>query len=226
MPFPFLAAGAALLPSIFQGITGASQARRGRKLAESNVRPTYYRPNEVKQGLSLAEQAYYNGAMPGSAMAENNISSASANAYDELTQGASSSGDIIDGLSKINYNEGQQLNDLSAQQAAFKAQQLQDLQQQLGIGAQYSDKEFAYNQDQPYRETAAEASALIGAGNANIGNAINGASSLATSALLDQFGRNNGTSSTTASNPTNSSFNPVLNQKMVYDPYLKKMRFY
>jgi len=186
MAFPFLAAAgaAAAIPSIFQGISGISQANRGKKMLANNIRPNYQRPNEVNQGLALAEQAYANGVMPGTSQAINNISGSGAAMLGQATQAAGSSGDILDAITKINYNQGEQFSNLAAQQAAFKAQQLQAYQQQLANSAGYADKEFAYNKDQPYQQTRQEGLDLIGAGNQNIGGAVNGAASIGTSLLM------------------------------------------
>jgi len=107
---PYSAAAAAI-PSIFQGISGIVQGNKGKKMAQRNVRPVYTRPTEVGQGLSLAEQNYINGVMPGTSVARNNISSAGANALDNITQAASSSGDVLDGITKVQYNEDLQTND-------------------------------------------------------------------------------------------------------------------
>lgn len=222
-------AAAAAVPAVFQGISGIIQSNKGKRMAQKNVRPTYFRPSEVGQSLALSEQNYFNGGMPGTAAARNNISASSANAMDNVVQAASSGADVLDGISKINFNEGLQTNDLAAQQAAFKNQQLNQYQNQLVNSAQYADKEFAYNQDSPYQERAAAASALIGAGNVNTGNGINNLSSLATTVGLNggfssNGGSNNNTLGSLPASASGIKVNPGMGQVMVWDPYLKKMK--
>lgn len=187
MPFPFLAAAAAAVPSIFQGVSGAIQAAKGRRMAKNNIRPTYARPNEINTALALAENNFHNGGMPGSTGIKNQIDSGYANSLDMAIQAASSSGDVQDAITKLDYNRGKQYNDVATQEASFKQQQLEDYKKALMVGAGYSDKEFAYNKDQPYQDTAAAASALIEGGNINAGNAANGLSSLGTMALMNDF---------------------------------------
>lgn len=173
-------AAAAAVPAIFQGVSGIVQANKGKRMAQKNVRPIYARPTEVGQGLALAEQNYMNGGLPGESGLVNQVSSANANALDNSIQAASSGGDVLDAITKLNYNEQNQLNSINNKRVTYKDQQLADYQNQLQNSAQYTDKEFAYNQDAPYQDRAASASALINAGNQNIGSAVNGLGSLAT----------------------------------------------
>jgi len=228
MAFDPWSAGAAAVPAIFQGISGIIQSNKGKRMAQNNIRPVYSRPTEVGQGLALAEQAYLNGGMPGSAVARNNVSSAGATALDNITQAASSGADVLDGISKVQYNEGLQTNDIATQEAAYKKQQLGQYQDQLANSAQYADKEFSYNKDAPYQTTAAAASALIGAGNTNVGNSVNNLGSLATTIGLN--GGFNGKSENTnqlGSLPSSAAgikVNPGMGGKMVWDPYTKKLK--
>lgn len=235
MPLPLIAAGIAAIPSIFQGISGMSQVSRGKKLAASNIRPTYQRPDEVNQALALAQQNFANGVMPGTALATNNISASGATMLNEATKAAGSSGDILDAITKIDYNQGQQYNALAGQQAQYKAQQMQNLQAQLQNSAGYTDKEFAYNKDQPYQDKAAQASALIGAGNQNIGNAVNGIANIGTSlAMGGQQSQAGGQTGIT--NPIPSYLAPLPHRptggitsgafrKAIYDPSTLSMKY-
>lgn len=224
MAFDFLSAGFAAIPTIWKGFKGNSQINQGNKILANNLRPTYSRPTEVGQSLALAEQAYLNGAMPGASTARNNISAVGANAFDNLTQGASSSGDLLDGITKIQATQDMSLNDLAIQEAAFKQQQLDDYQRQLATGAGYSDREFGYNYDQPYQDRAAAGNALIEAGNANLGAAIGEGAALGTAIASNQFGKKASQPGQTTSrfSPLSAAASAPLNftaKKMVFDPY-------
>jgi hypothetical protein len=224
----WIAASVAAGASAFKGISGAIQVGKGKTMAKNNIRPVYQRPGEVNQGLALAEQGYYNAVMPGTSQAINNISASGAGSFNAATQAASSSGDVLDAISKINFNQGQQFNDLASQQALYKQQQLGNLQSQLANSAQYTDKEFSYNKDSPYQDEAAAASAMIGAGNQNIGSAASELGTIGTAAIMNQ---GTGAKIKEAPQLTNvppmsaSLLSPGLGGKMVYDPYTKKMKF-
>lgn len=236
MPLPLLAGAAlAAIPSIFSGISGMSQAKRGRKLAESNIRPVYRRPGEVDEALALAERSYSNGVMPGSAAIQNQIQAGGAGMLNSATQAATSSSDILDAVTKINYNQGQQFNALGVNEAQYKMQQMQNLQSQLQNSAGYTDKEFAYNKDQPYQDTAAQASALIGAGNQNIGGAVNGLASIGTSIAMSSGAGTDAASKYgyLANKPSSPSIGGLgapgiasgAFRKMVYDPATQTMKY-
>lgn len=222
---------AALIPEIFRFISGNSQVRRGREMAANNKRGVYQRPNEVGQALSLAERAYLNNSMPGSALAKANIGTAAANQLNRAEQYATDSGDLLDAASKIDYQEGQALNGLAADEATFKNQQLAGLENQLANSAQYADKEFAYNVDAPYQEKAAAASALMGAGNTNVGNAINNTGGVITGALMNGLFDNEARAKTKMlSGPANYNgqlANPAnyLNATPIYDPITKRIKY-
>ena len=223
---------AAAIPSVFQGITGAIQAGKGRRMAENNIRPTYNRPKEATEALALSSNNYLNSGMPGKNGLVNQIGSANANALDMATQAASSGGDVLDAITKLNYNEQQQLNQVAAQEAQFKDAQLKDYQNQLGIAAGYSDKEFAYNKDQPYQDRAAAASSLIEAGNTNVGSGLNGLSTLATASLLggeDDEAKNDKLKlaglKKFGGNAAANAAASLTGKKIIYDPYGKKLTF-
>lgn len=230
MPFPIAAAVAAALPEAYRFIKGRSQIRKGEEIGANNPRPIYTRPAEAKAALQLAETEYLNGSLPGKETTLNQLGSGFANGIDVATQAASSGQDILDALTKLDYNKSQQLNEIATQEAAYKQGQLGNYQDALYKSAGYTDKEFAYNKDQPFQDRAAEASAMIGAGNANVGTTVNNAASLATTLLMDQTSK--------SSNPTTPlptfkplpadagklNFSPGLGSKMVYDPITKTLK--
>lgn len=239
MSFVLAAAGLASGGGIYKTIAGARQAKRGKDILKNLVRPTYTRPGEVTQALNLAERNYLNG-MPGANIAENRIGTSSATAMGTATQGASSSADVLDAATRINLNENNALNDLAVQEANFKQNALGGYLGELHNNATYADKEFDYNLNQPYQQKAAEASALIGAGNQNIYSGVSDIAGLGTNLLMGGFG--GGASGGTATmgqkmgnptvaaasmagvTPSTMSVNPGTMGKMIYDPETGTMR--
>lgn len=220
---------AATLPSVVKGIAGISQAQKGKAMARANTRPVYTRPVEVDQGLALAEQGYYNGAMPGQDALEGQIRSNTAGAITQLQEGASSSADLLSGINKINTNSNALLSEAQVKAAQWKLGQKDNLTAALRDGATYSDQEFDYNQHQPYQDRAAYASSMIGAGNQNFFGALSEGSQLAM-ATMGGGTAGGATPAGTVSKspsplmPTFKPYNPsaVLSTKMTYNPFTKK----
>ncbi len=168
IPLAALAAAQAapgLITAGYKFFKGGSQEREGKRLLKTE-RPTYTRPNEVNQALNLTERNYLNG-MPGSDLAESRIGTSAAAAFDASSAGASSSGDVLDAATKINYNTNNALLDLGVQEQQFKQNALGGYVNQLGNSAGYADKEFSYNIDQPYQNKIAAGNALVSAGGQN-----------------------------------------------------------
>ena len=187
MPLPALAAAAiAAAPAIgsaaYKIFAGGKQVRDGKKIDKNNKFIKYERSGEVRDALALSERNYLNG-MPGSDLYENRIGTSAAMAMESATQGASSSGDVLDAATKISQNTNNALLDLGIQEDEFKQRALGGYTDQLENTAQYADKEFNYNVAQPYQRNAAAASALIGAGNQNVFSGVDEGLGAAASAL-------------------------------------------
>lgn len=183
MSFVIAAAAVAGGVGAYKTIAGAKQVKDGKRMAANNKRPYYSRPGEAVDALNIAERSYLNNGMPGADILQNRIGSSAATAFNNATQGASSSADILDAATKINVNTNDANNNLTIQEAQFKNQAQDTYLGQLANSANYTDKEFSYNKDQPYQTTAAAASALIGSGNQNIYSGINDIGGAAVGAL-------------------------------------------
>lgn len=164
--------GSALLSAGTKYFSGRKQKKKGEALDASTVRTQYTRPGEVTEALNIAERNYLNG-MPGSDVQESRIGTSSATALDTATQGATSSADVLDAATKINLNTNNALLDLGVQEQRHKEGAMQNYIGQLMNNAQYADKEFSYNIDQPYQENKAKAAAMIGAGAMNMNAGVN-----------------------------------------------------
>lgn len=222
MALPLLAAA---IPSVVKGITGLFQGRKGRKLAEQNTRATYTRPVEVDQAQSIADQDYYNAAMPGQDLLKNQLESSAAGAATQLQEGASSSGDLLDGINKIEANKGSALSNIQLQAAQYKLGQRDNLLRQLGVSAGYTDQEFDYNQHQPYMDRAALASSMIEGGAQNAFGALGELGQLGVSAAGGLGGKN--PAGMKLPMPSFGKFKPseALTNKIVYNPSLKSVTY-
>lgn len=221
MALPLLSAG---VPSVIKGISGLFQSKKGKKLASSNLRPTYTRPVEVDQALSVAKNNYYNGSMPGQDQLIDQVGSATAGGITSLQQGASSSADLLDGINKISTGSFNALSDIQRQAALFRLGQMGAFTNQLNNSAAYADKEFDYNQNVPHEQRSALSSSLINAGNVNLNNALGELGSLGVSATMGR----SGVGTTGLPNPRSfGSYSPsaALSGKMIYNPTLGQVKY-
>lgn len=184
MAFPaaLLAAAPGLFSAGYKAVSGINQVRQGKRMASQNVRPTYLRPGEVELAESMAERNYLNG-MPGATIARSGINQSAAAAYGAAERGASSGGDLLDAATKIGLNTNQSMNQLAAQEAQYKVTSGNAYNDALMRSAAYADKEFSYNQDDPFQQKAAAASALINSGNKNIFSGLDDVAGMAASAI-------------------------------------------
>lgn len=211
MAIPLLAAaGIAAVPGLINSglkfFGGNKQIKKGEEIDRNNKFIKYQRPSEVVQALKLAEKNYLSG-MPGVDILQNRIGTNAATAMNTATQGASSSADVLDAATKINYTTNMANEDLALEEQNFKQDALGGYLNQLGNNSGYADKEFSYNIDQPYQRRAAAASALIGAGHQNKWAGIDEGLGVATDILR-----------TGLKMPPKDGTNPALMGKYVTDP--------
>jgi hypothetical protein len=180
----FIAMAAALAPSIFGAIQGAGQKRQAKRLRQNAVNPGFEQNSGVLQNAETLKNRFGNYQMPGYNQALNNIDASSATAFNSGVQGASSGGDVLDLATKIAYGTGQQKRELDVKNAQGKEGAMFDYLGANVAAGQERQNENAYDRDQ-YGRQLDEAAALYSAGDTNIGNALSGASSVATSALMN-----------------------------------------
>lgn len=188
MALPLLAAAIpAAISAGYKFVQGVGQVKEGKRIAKNNKFVNYKRPSEVTQALNLAERNYTNG-LPGSDILQNRIGSNAAAAMTAAREGSSSSGDVLDAVTKVGLGTNRAMQDLSLQEQNFEQNALKGYTDQLGVSAGYGDKEFNYNVAQPYARNAAAASALIGAGNQNKFSAFDDIAGMATTAMGSMAG--------------------------------------
>lgn len=174
---PLLAAGISLIPSIYKGIAGMKQARDAKRI--NPINPNYQMNQQVIDNARILGDRYGNYQMPGYGQAVNNINTGEASALAAGTQAASSGGDVLDLITKLNYNKGQNLNSLATQSAQGKEQALREyLQANAAAGEEYQAMN-AYQRAE-YDKKIREKAALLQQGNENIYGAINDAATAGT----------------------------------------------
>lgn len=205
MALPLLAAGLSLVPSIFKGISAIGQKRQANRINPSD--PGYTMNNQVIDNARILENRYNNYQMPGMGAAQNQIDTNAATSMSAGVQGASSSGDILDLISKINYGSNQASNQLAEQSAIGKERALgQSLEANALAGEEYQDLN-AY-QRQRYEERLREKAALTQSANENAYGAFNDLASAGSSLLTSGLGGSGKTST------VKNSMTPITNTQI------------
>lgn len=140
-------------------------------------RPTYDIPQVVKNNLEMAKNRL-NGRMAGAAQAEQNILRSMATA----NRGARMFGNSQQALASVGQTQlgaNQAFNQLSVAEQQDRLQREATLNAANSQMAEYQDKAFSYNQDQPFQNQAATKAALLGGGISNLMGAVNTASNVA-----------------------------------------------
>ena len=207
--------GLGLVGGIASGIMSMHQKKQGDNIVNNLRAPTYYIPGSQNAALNLAQSNYNDQGLPGQASMENSLSANTASGLNAAQQGASSSGDVIDALTKLYQNQNQNTMGLKIQAAQQHMANSQALQAQLGNQAQYEDKAFNYNQDRPYQQALQHGTSLQAAGRMGIQNALNSITGLGASVANGAIGGGNSPGSVpdagsmSGINPGQLTSNPV-----------------
>lgn len=165
---------------------GGYQAYKGKKLADQTQRPYYEIPEAVKEQLKLAKAQSIGTRLPGQSAIEENIEGSGESAIRAAQESANNPAALMATISAINANKNQSLQQLGVQGAQMQQQNQANLQNVLGNVAQEQKAQFMYNKDEPYRNTAAAAEALKGAGIQNIQSGLMDAGGIAAKAYSNQ----------------------------------------
>jgi hypothetical protein len=156
-----------LVPSIYQGITGASQLKKANALEEQYKRPVAEIAPSVNKLTNYAYGQTLNQDIPGGEMYRNEIKGATAAGLrqaSELGSGAEAYG----ALGEMVGREQNSFGDL----AKLTAQQVQsskgEYMNALGVKAGEENRVWDYNKAQPYQQAASMASQLRNSGTQNI----------------------------------------------------------
>lgn len=202
------------LVSMISGIRSSKQqAAAADKIEANNPRPVYKRPKEYGTALDITEQLAYSPNFAGRGYMEEQVGAGTANsirAINEMGLGGAESAAL---MSNIFSQEQEGRQQIAAQGAEQQNQGIMQLLQMLGLGGEYSDREFDYNKAQPYEEGAAAASALRGASMANKDNAMRSGLNTATSLGYGLMTSGLGKSTNTTGVSVNNVMDRYLNTK-------------
>ena len=159
--------------------TGISQGIKGKKLADSAVRPVYKAPESAQKALSNAEAMAGASMFPGQERAEENIYAGTSQALTSAEGAAESSSDFLGALSGISGNQQNALRGVADTALKYQDTNKQRLNEALMSMANYEDKAFELNQYQPFIDQTNAARALKGASKENISNAFGSAAKTA-----------------------------------------------
>lgn len=168
MPFP-IAAAVGLGSGLISGLIGGGQRRKGRKMLNNLVYPTYEIPKEVMDNKSIATDMAATG-MPAQqyAQAQQNIQRGQNSAIQQAQNRRAGIGLI--GAIQRNSNDAQ----LGLDVADAKARQ-ENKMNLMNVNSQvagYRDKAFDWNKKNKYLQDRQYAMSLMGAGNQNIMSGI------------------------------------------------------
>lgn len=159
-----VSAGISLVPEVFKFFSGLSQKRQAARINPEN--PGFVRNESLIDNARILENRYKNYTMPGYSTAVNNINASAASGFNRGVEGASSGGDVLDLATKINYNEGQALNDLSGRNAAGADAALEQYLQANAVAGNEAVRKNMFDLDQ-YDQKLREKATLLQAGNTN-----------------------------------------------------------
>lgn len=163
---PLSIAGAAIgiAPTIAGWFTGGAQRRRARQI--NPVDPGFVANPGILDNKRIMDELYGNYTLPGRSGIESNLSASTAGGMAMATQGASSSGDIIDAAARITQGQNQAVNNLGIQQAEMKNGLLPGVMDaNAQAGQQVVDRNM-YDQNR-YQQQLEEKAALTQAGAIN-----------------------------------------------------------
>lgn len=182
-----------LAPSVFEGGSGIGQLFRAKNY--DSARPTYNTPQPVNDNVTLAKRLY-NAAnsygLPGQGRIEAKIDESSAGARRGIENSQQDPASMLLGYSAVDKNTKDSYADLGVKAANFRNQNISNTASRLmganNVLAQYKDREFDWNEKQPYEADMRMASALRNAGMQNILTGITGAADTGASYAIRQPG--------------------------------------
>lgn len=191
--------------NLAKGIIGGIQASRASKQLNKLKAPTYERPEEVGDLLSLYQQRANISQLPGQENMESRMDAATASSVGAAERVAPSSVAALGAVTDVYGKKQDAIRDLATTFAQYKAQRQGELGGALQTAAGYSDKEFEMNKWLPYQVKMNELTSQKQAGMANLFGGLEGMGSSAlnlmgTQSYLDILNQNMGGGQTTQLN--------------------------
>jgi len=188
--------------SAIKGGVGAAQALKGTQLGKRAVRPTFNIASSKKDYLNNAIMQAQLNQLPGQQLTEEKLSASTGAGIRAAEQGASSSAGLMATIAGLKGIEQEKITDLGIRGAEFGELKRDKLQEALWKYGGEEDQAFAYNKDEPYKNTAAAAQAMKGAGMQNIMTGIEGLGGAASIGLQNKTGGAGKVAAPTTNNST------------------------
>lgn len=213
----------ALAPAAIQTGMGIYQTFKGNQMRKSMDRPTYEIPQEILDSLTDAQVQALRG-MPAEQKQQyvDNVmrsQQASLDAMGDRKGGLAG----LAGVQQTAIDAYRNMLSMDAQQRQANEQALQNTR---GVVAGFKDKEFDYNQAQPYDQTMAAAEGMIGSGIQNTFGGIQAGSQMGLDAVMfnqymNGIGGSGGTTAPPSVTPTTSPMTTTFapsNNMGIYNP--------
>jgi hypothetical protein len=152
--------------------TGVYQLLKGNEAADTE-QPKYEIPKEYAQALGMAKQGAYSN-MPGYQQAISNLQQSDASSFERAKDSASSGSDLLGFLANRGVTSNRGLNQLAAQNAAYKVGAEQRYMGALGQYGMLKDKQWNINELQPYQDAMRTSAVMTEGGIQNIFGGITG----------------------------------------------------
>jgi len=163
------------------GLAGV-QAIRGNKLGKTE-RPDYQVPEAMKLAMQTAQQQANDTRMPGQGLIEQQLLASQASGQRALNEAGMGGAERMAALAGLTGQAGQQQTNLGVQAANMQRQDLQGLQRMFQNMAPYQDKQWQWNQQQPYLDATDAARREKEASNQNMYSGLKGIGASVNSAI-------------------------------------------
>jgi hypothetical protein len=177
-----LSLASSIIPSIAQGITGGKQKREAERLRKGTTRPTYETPLSAKKALGISEQQATQGLI-GRSILEDRLRGSTASAVRATEEVATSPASRLAAITATYGKEMEGMEDIAIADTQARLEAANRLSRAYGTMADYEDREFDINEQRPFEDTMAAASALTGAGMQNVQGSLEGLSRAGAAAL-------------------------------------------
>lgn len=156
---------------LFKLGTGIAQGIRARRLGRTE-RPTYQIPQAAQEAMQMAQQRALASRLPGEAIMQENIDRQLAQTARGVSGLGAGSAERLAAFGVASQAAMDQQRQLGLSRADMQLQNQLGLQDQLNQFANWQEREFRYNLDEPYRNAMAAAAREGNASNLNISGAL------------------------------------------------------
>lgn len=161
-----------LLNTMFSTALGATQLAKGNDIEVNRPRYKTFLPEQEYMVEQMLRNLASDPNLPGQSLMEDKIGATSANKINDITGAAQSGSEALSAISAMQGNETDALARLGIAGANNAQNNYMNLANQLskiaGIRSAGYEKEFEYNQQQPFLDAADKRSSMLDAGTKNL----------------------------------------------------------